>query len=31
MDKRFEGKTPEQILDLLTLEQKCGQLVARAF
>lgn len=28
MDKRFEGKTPEQILDLLTLEQKCGQLVS---
>lgn len=28
MDKRFEGKTPEQILELLTLEQKCGQLVS---
>ena len=28
MDKRFEGKTPEQILKLLTLEQKCGQLVS---
>lgn len=28
MDKRFEGKTPEQILEMLTLEQKCGQLVS---
>lgn len=28
MDKRFEDKTPEQILEMLTLEQKCGQLVS---
>ena len=28
MDKRFKGKTPEQILEMLTLEQKCGQLVS---
>ena len=28
MDKRFEGKTHEQILEMLTLEQKCGQLVS---
>ena len=28
MDKRLEDKTPEQILEMLTLEQKCGQLVS---
>lgn len=28
MDKRFEGKSPERILEMLTLEQKCGQLVS---
>lgn len=28
MNQKFQGKTPEEILQMLTLEQKCGQLIS---